>query len=169
MYVQGDKTRILWLHYKWLWWFLAGEQKWARKTNLDWKGVTPFAQVRDLYNGESKSILRATRTIFQLECKESVECYCSETHVGKHGVTFDWLLHTHGWKTSDTWKWNSKGQELGKLSKRKARNRREREMQDAWTAGIGGEKGEKEINEKRRRKKRGAGWKKMQFSLYSCS
>ena len=63
----------------------------TRKTNLDGKGVTPSAQVRDVYDGDS--ILRAARMIFQLECKESVECYCTETHVG---VTFDWLLHTHG-------------------------------------------------------------------------
>ena len=31
----------------------AGEQKRARKTNLDWKGVAPFAQARDIYNGDS--------------------------------------------------------------------------------------------------------------------
>ena len=55
-------------------------------------GVTPFAQAPDVYNGDWKSILR----VFQLGRKESVECYCTEKHVSKHGVTFDWLLHTHG-------------------------------------------------------------------------
>ena len=54
-----------------------------------------------MYNGDSKSILRAARMIFQLECTESVECYCTESHMGKHGVTFDWLLHTHGCHMKD--------------------------------------------------------------------
>ena len=70
------------------------------------------------YNGDSKSILRATRIIFQLECKESVECYCTETQVG---VTFDWLLHMHACHMKDKF-W--KGQELAKPSKCKARNLR---------------------------------------------
>ena len=62
-------------------------------------GVTPFAQAPDVYNGDWKSILR----VFQLGRKESVECYCTEKHVSKHGVTFDWLLHTHGWHVKDKW------------------------------------------------------------------
>ena len=113
--------------------FIAGEQKWASKTNLDWKVVTPFVQACDVYNGDSKSILRAARMVFQLECKESVKCYCTETHVG---VTFDWLLHTHGCHMKDKWHVKMKfrkGQELAKLSKRKARNLREREVQ--WDGG----------------------------------
>ena len=118
--------------------------KQARKTNLDWKGVTPFVQARDiLYNGDSKSILRAAR-IFQLECKESVECYCTETHMG---VTFDWLAVTQAWLTHVKDKQHvkmkfQKGQELS---------------YNKLTAGIGGEKG----------KKRGAGLKEMKLSLYS--
>ena len=57
--------------------------------------------------------------IFQLECKEYVECYCTEMH---------------GWNMKDKWHekvkcW--KGQELAKLSKDKARNVWEHEMQDA--------------------------------------
>ena len=111
--------------------FIAGEQKWARKTNLDWKGVTPFAQACNVYNGDSESILRAVRMVFQLECKESVKFCCTETHVG---VTFDWLLHMHGCHMKDKWLVKitfQKGQELAKLSKHKARNLREREVQDA--------------------------------------
>ena len=57
--------------------------------------------------------------IFQLECKEYVECYCAEMH---------------GWNMKDKWHekvkcW--KGQELAKLSKHKARNVWEHEIQDA--------------------------------------
>ena len=66
------------------------EQKWACKSSLDWKGVTPSAQTCDVYNDDSKSILRAAR---MLECKESVECHCTETHVGGHF----WLAVTHTW------------------------------------------------------------------------
>ena len=54
-------------------------------------------QARKVYDGDSKSILSAART-FQLDCKEFVECYCTEMHVG---VTFNWLLHTHGCHVKD--------------------------------------------------------------------
>ena len=61
---------------------IADEQEWALKTDLDWEDVTPFVQARHMYNGDSKSILRAVRMIFQLECKE---CYCTEMHVASMG------------------------------------------------------------------------------------
>ena len=132
------------------------KQKGAHKSNLVWKGVTLFAQTCAVYNGDSKSISRAAR-IFQLECKESVECYCTEMHMGKHGVTFDWLLHTHGYHVKDKWHMKvkfQKGQELAKLSKHKARNLWwEREMQDAQRQlgseerkAKNGEQGERKCN-----------------------
>ena len=102
--------------------------RWA-KINLDWKGVTPSVQVHDVRTGDSKSIFRAARMIFRLEYKESVKCYCTEMHVGKHGITFDWLLHCmHGCHMKGKWHvkvkfW--KGQDLVKPSKHKARNLRE--------------------------------------------
>ena len=34
---------------------IVDEQKRTRKPKLDWKGFTPFAQARDVYNGDSKS------------------------------------------------------------------------------------------------------------------
>ena len=74
---------------------VAGEQKRTRKTNLDWKGVTPFAQARDIDNG---SILRVARMIFQLECEESVECYCTETVKRTwQALGHFWLVVTHAW------------------------------------------------------------------------
>ena len=100
------------------------EQKRAHKTNFDWKDVTS-AQARNVCNGNSKSILRAVRMIFQLGYKESVECYYTEMHVeNMRSLLIGCYTHMAAmWKTSDTWKWNSeKGQELAKLSKGKARN-----------------------------------------------
>ena len=136
-----------------------GEQKWAPKTNIDWKGVTPFAQVHDVYNGDSKSILIGARIIFQLECKEFLECYFAEMHMG---VTFDWLLHTHGCHMKDKWHvkvkfW--KGKELTKLSKCKARNLQECKRQDAQ---LGSEERKAKVGEEGKRKS-------VQRSLYSCS
>ena len=115
------------------------EQKRARKTNFDWKDVTSSAQARNVCNGDSKSILRAVRMIFQLGYKESVECYYTEMHVeSMRSLLIGCYTHMAAmWKTSDTWKWNSeKGQELAKLSKGKARNLWEHKMQDAqWQLG----------------------------------
>ena len=62
--------------------------------------------------------------IFQLEYKESGMLLYWNAH-GKHGVTFDWLLHTYGCHVKDKWHVKvkfQKGQELAKLSKHKARN-----------------------------------------------
>ena len=94
-----------------------GLQKQAHKTNLGWKGVTPSAQACKLY-------IMATQSQFwepQLKCKESVEYYCTEMHMG---VTCDWLLHMHGCHVKDKWHVKMKfckGQGLAKASKCKAR------------------------------------------------
>ena len=105
-----------------------GLQKQAHNTNLGWKGVTPSAQACKLY-------IMATQSQFwepQLKCKESVEYYCTEMHMG---VTCDWLLHMHGCHVKDKWHVKMKfckGQELAKASKCKARKLREQMHRDSW-------------------------------------
>ena len=80
---------------------VAGEQKRTRKTNLDWKGVTPFAQARDVDNG-TQSRFWEPRWSSNWNARNLWNVIVLK-RTWASMVTFDWLLHMHGCHEKDKW------------------------------------------------------------------